>query len=83
MKKFFVFLFVTILCITTLVGTGCDRAVRIISPMEDSQEVLDGEKDDITVMDTGDISGHIPRTPVILEEDPITDPAPEDEDTDQ
>ena len=63
MKISFLLLFAVLLCATTLIGTGCERGIEIIKPVvKDNQELTD--TDDVEVMDTGDVSGHIAPIPV-------------------
>ena len=68
MKISFLLLFAVLLCATTLIGTGCERGIQIIKPVvKDNQEITD--TDDVEVMDTGDVSGHIAPIPVFASDE--------------
>ena len=73
MKTSFVLLFAVLLCATTLISTGCERGIQIIKPVaEDSQEITD--VNDVEVMDTGDVSGHIAPIPVFVSDEEGEEP---------
>lgn len=65
MKISFVLLFALTVCAITLISTGCERGVEIIKPIAEDYQNFTG-MDDVEVMDTGDISGHVPEMPIFV-----------------